>query len=61
MIKKYKNYEKEMKNVWIIVLWNTGILNNVNVFHLFCSFQPNVAQELKDLVIYLPGFSLIGG
>ena len=32
-----------MKYFWVI-------LNNVNVLHLFCSFQLNVAQELKDLV-----------
>ena len=36
-----------MKDFWVIVLWNILILNNVNVFHLFCSFQLNVAQELK--------------
>ena len=42
-----------MKDFWVIVLWNTilkqhFILNNVNVLHLFYSFQLNVVQELKD-------------
>ena len=41
-----------MKDFWVIVLWNTilkqhFILNNVNVLHLFYSFQLNVVQELK--------------
>ena len=39
-----------MKDFWVIVLWNIVILYDVNVLHLFCSFQLNVAQELKDLV-----------
>ena len=53
MIKKYKNYETTNEKFlvnWELLTFETVIPNNVNFLHLFCSFQLNVAQELKDLV-----------
>ena len=50
MIKKCKNYERRNERFLSYCFFKTVILDNVNVLHLFCSFQLKVAQELKDLV-----------
>ena len=52
MIKKYKNYERrnEIFLSYFSLKHTLVILNNVKVLHLFCSFQLNMAQELKDVV-----------
>ena len=41
---------KEEWKIFELLFFETVILDNVNVLHLFCSFQLNVAQELKDLM-----------
>ena len=47
---KIQKLWKEEWKIFELLFPEIVILNNVNLLHLFCSFQLNVAQELKDLV-----------